>query len=157
MTKLRWGDSKWQYCRRQRTTPEGAQIQVRNLFLEVSRKKKLLEPIYFLHFTKLERFTTIYGDSVAREFPANDDQTSCVNEGPALSAVPWPIAYRPWALAELTRHRPFVDTGRLIVIRRKLPSDRVTLNLGKAFLLFETEEVRIFTTFGNWNHRNDVT
>ena len=38
----------------------------------------------------------------------------------------WPMAYRPWALAELTWHRPFVGTGRLVVIRRKLQSDQVT-------------------------------
>ena len=46
---------------------------------------------------------------------------SHANGGPASSALPWPMAYRPWALAELTRYRSFVDTGRLVVIRRKLP------------------------------------
>ena len=46
------------------------------------------------------------------------------------------MAYRPWALAELTVRRPFVDTGRLVVIHRKLPSDRVTVDRGEAFLLF---------------------
>ena len=41
-----------------------------------------------------------------------------------------------YAYAELTRRRPFVDTGRLVVIRRKLLSDRVTVDCGIAFLLF---------------------
>ena len=79
-------------------------------------------------------FTTIYGDLVAREFPANDDETSCVNEGRMASQLcqgPWPVG-----LAELTRRGPFVDTGRLVVIGRKLPSDRVTVDCDKAFLLF---------------------
>ena len=40
-----------------------------------------------------------------------------------------------WALAELTWRRPFVDTGRLVIIRRKLPSDQVTDEFGKEFLL----------------------
>ena len=37
------------------------------------------------------------------------------------------MACRPWALAELTRRRPLVDTGRLVDIRRKLPRDRVVV------------------------------
>ena len=41
----------------------------------------------------------------------------------------------PWALAELTRHRPFVDTGCLVIIGKKLPSDQVTVEFGKAFLI----------------------
>ena len=53
-------------------------------------------------------------------------------KGPALSAL-------PWALAELTRRSPCVDTGRLVVIRRKPPSDRVSVNFGSYFC--ETEEV----------------
>ena len=61
---------------------------------------------------------------------------SRANEGLALSALPGSMAYRPWALAELTLRRPFVDTGRLVVIRRKLPHDQVTVDGGKAFLLF---------------------
>ena len=36
------------------------------------------------------------------------------------------MAYWPWALAKL--RRPFVDTRSLVVIRRKLPSDRVTVD-----------------------------
>ena len=46
------------------------------------------------------------------------------------------MTYQPWALAELTQRRPFVDTRCLVVIRRKLPSDRITVNCGEAFLLF---------------------
>ena len=63
---------------------------------------------------------------------------SC-QQGPSSSAVRLPMAYghgRPWALAELTRHRPFVNTGRLVVIRRKLPTDQVAVVCGEAFLLF---------------------
>ena len=45
------------------------------------------------------------------------------------------MAYQPWALAELTRHRPFVDTGCLVIIGKKLPSDQVTVEFGKAFLI----------------------
>ena len=37
------------------------------------------------------------------------------------------MAGRPWAMAELTWCRPFVDKGRLVVIRRKLLRDRVPL------------------------------
>ena len=73
---------------------------------------------------------------LARLFPADASSTPRANEGPTSSALPWPMAYRPWALAELTRRRPFVDTGRLVVIRRKLTSDRVTIDYGEAFLLF---------------------
>ena len=61
----------------------------------------------------------------ARPFPADASSPSRANEGPASSALPWPMAYRPWALAEMTRRRPFVGTGRLVVICRKLLSDRV--------------------------------
>ena len=70
----------------------------------------------------------------ARPFPADVSSTSHANQGPALSALPWPMAYRPWALAELTRR--IFDTGHLVVIRRKLPSDRVTVDCVKTFLLF---------------------
>ena len=48
---------------------------------------------------KLERFTTIYGDSVARELPADDDDMSRVNEGPTPSQLcqgPWPVGHGPW-------------------------------------------------------------
>ena len=38
------------------------------------------------------------------------------------------MAYRPWALAELTRLGSFVDTGQLVRSSRKLPRDRVTVN-----------------------------
>ena len=71
----------------------------------------------------------------ARLFPADASSTSSANEGPAASALTWTVAYRPWALEEPTQRRPLVDTGRLVVIRRKLPSDRVTVDFGKAFLL----------------------
>ena len=71
----------------------------------------------------------------ARPFPADASSTSCANEAPTSSALPRPMAYRPWVLAELTRRRPFIDTGRLVVIRRKLPSDRVTVDGGEAILL----------------------
>ena len=37
--------------------------------------KKKLSPFQ----KKWERFNTIYDDSVAREFPADDDETSCAN------------------------------------------------------------------------------
>ena len=37
--------------------------------------------------------------------------------------------------AELTRRRPFIDTGRPVAIRRKLPSNLVTYDFGIAFLL----------------------
>ena len=47
------------------------------------------------------------------------------------------MAYQP--CAELTPRWPFVDTGRLVIIRRKLPSDRVTVDCGKAFLLFTAD------------------
>ena len=62
----------------------------------------------------------------SRPFPASSSSPSRANEGPASSAQPWPMAYRPWALAELTRLRPFVDTGRLVRSSRKLPRYRVT-------------------------------
>ena len=61
---------------------------------------KSLKALYFLRFKKVGTLDW------ARSFP-----------------LAWPMAYhRPWALAELTQHRPFVNTGRLIVNRRKLPS-----------------------------------
>ena len=44
------------------------------------------------------------------------------------SAMARAVAYRPWALAELTWCRPFIGTGCLLVICRKLPSDRVTVD-----------------------------
>merc|ERR1712219_110167 len=59
----------------------------------------------------------------ARPFPADASSTSLPTKGPPLQPLPWPMAYRPWALAELTRRRPFVDTGHLVIIRRKLRSD----------------------------------
>ena len=86
--------------------------------------------MYFLRFKKVGTLDW------ARPFPADASSTSRANEGPASSALPWPMAYRPWALAELTRRRPFVDTGHLVVIRRKLRSNQVTVDCGKAFLLF---------------------
>ena len=55
---------------------------------------------------------------------------SVPTKGPPHQLYPWP------ALEELTQRRPFVDKGRLVVIRRKLPSNRVTIDWGKAFLLF---------------------
>ena len=64
----------------------------------------------------------------SRPFPATSSSPSRANKGPAPSAQPWPMAYRPWALAELTRLGPFVDTGRLVRSSRKLPRDRVTVN-----------------------------
>ena len=85
--------------------------------------------MYFLHFKKVGMLDW------ARPFPADASSMFRANEGPASSALPWPMAYRPWALAELTRRRPFVDTGRLVVIHRKLPGDRVTVDFGKVFLL----------------------
>ena len=39
------------------------------------------------------------------------------------------------AMAVLTRRRSFVGTGRLVLIRRKLPSCRVTVGFGEAFTL----------------------
>ena len=89
-----------------------------------------LPKIYFLRCLKVGTLDW------AHLFPADASFTSPANEGPASSALPWPMAYRPWALAELTRRWPFVDTGRLVVISRKLPSDRVTVGCGEAFLLF---------------------
>ena len=72
----------------------------------------------------------------ARLFTEDASSTSGAKEGTASSALPRPMAYRQQALAELTQRRPFVETGRLVVIRRKLPSDPVTVDCGKAFLLF---------------------
>ena len=77
-----------------------------------------------LYFLRLKKLGTL---DWARPFPADASSTSRANEGPALLSLPWPMAYWPRALAELTRRWPFVDTGRLIGIRRKLPSDRVTV------------------------------
>ena len=46
----------------------------------------------------------MYCESVTREFPADDNETSCVNERAyAESVLPVPMAGRPWAMAELTR------------------------------------------------------
>ena len=39
-----------------------------------------------------------YGDLVTRELPADDDETSCVNEGPTPSQLcqgPWPLGHGP--------------------------------------------------------------
>ena len=58
----------------------------------------------------LLRFLKVGTLDWARPFPADASSTSRANEGPALSALPWSMAYRPWALAELTRGRPFVGT-----------------------------------------------
>ena len=85
---------------------------------------------YFLRFIKVGTL------DMARPFPADASLTSRANKGPASSALQWPMVYRPLALDELTQSRPFVDSGHLVVIRRKLPSDRVTVGCGKAFLLF---------------------
>ena len=41
-----------------------------------------------------------------------------------------------WVPAEVTWCNPFVDRGHLVVIRRKLQSNWVTVDCGKAFLLF---------------------
>ena len=71
----------------------------------------------------------------ARRFPADASSTSRADEEPTSSPLPWPMACRSWALAERSQRRPFVDTGRLVVIRRKLPSNRVTVDCGQAFLL----------------------
>ena len=90
------------------------------------------ESLSFMYFLRFKKVGTL---DLARSFPAHASLTSHANEGPALSILPWPMAYRPWALAELTRRRPFVDMGRLVVIRRKLQSDRVTVDCGQAFLL----------------------
>ena len=62
--------------------------------------------LYFLRFIKIGTLDW------ARPFPADASSMSRANKGPDSSALPWPMAYRPWALAELTRRRPFVDTGR---------------------------------------------
>ena len=45
----------------------------------------------------------------ARPFPADASSTFRANKGPASSALPWPMAYWAWALAELTWCKPFVD------------------------------------------------
>ena len=70
---------------------------------------------YFLHFKKVGTLDWTH------PFPADASLTSRANKGPASSALPWPMAYQPWVLAEMTQRRPFVDTGRLVIIRRKLP------------------------------------
>ena len=47
---------------------------------------------------KWERFTTINGDTVACEFPADDDETTRVNKGPKPSQLcqgPWPVGHGP--------------------------------------------------------------
>ena len=62
-----------------------------------------------LYFLRLKKVGTL---DWARPFPADASSTSRANEGPASSALPWPMAYRPWALAELTRRRPFFDTRK---------------------------------------------
>ena len=77
----------------------------------------MMSPLYFLRSKKVGTLDW------ARPFPADASSTSRANEGPASSAL-------PWALAELTWRRPFVDTGRLVVIRRKLPSYLVTVDFG---------------------------
>ena len=69
----------------------------------------------------LLRFKKVGTLEWARPFPADASSTSRANEGPASSALPWPMAYRPWALTELTQRRPFVGTGRRGGICRKLP------------------------------------
>ena len=80
-------------------------------------KQTALRKSYFLRFKKVGTL------NLARPFPADASSKSGA------------MAYRPWALAELTWRRPFVDTGRLVIIRRKLPSDQVTDEFGKEFLL----------------------
>ena len=52
---------------------------------------------YLLRFRKVGTFDW------ARPFPADASSTSRANEGPASSALPGPMAGRPWAMAELTR------------------------------------------------------
>ena len=55
---------------------------------------------YFLRFKKVGTLlTTISGDSVTRELPADDDETSCANKGPTPSQLcqgPWPVGHGPW-------------------------------------------------------------
>ena len=76
-------------------------------------------PKYFLHFIKVG--TLDWARSL---------------QMPPQRPVPAKACLISSALAELTRHRPLVDTGRLVVIPRKLPSKRVTVDCGKSFLLF---------------------
>ena len=83
---------------------------------------------YFLRFKKVGTLDW------AHPFPADASSTSCANEGPASSALPWPMAYQPWALAELTGRRPFVDTGRRGGSSRKRtrPIKKPNLNKSKS-------------------------
>ena len=62
-------------------------------------------PKYFLRVKKVGTLAW------ARPFHADASSTLRANEGPAPSA-------QPWALAELIRRKPFVDTVRLVVLRR---------------------------------------
>ena len=57
----------------------------------------------------------------------------CQQRAPLVSSA---MAYRPCTLADMTRRRPFLDTRHLVVIRRKLWSDRVTVDCGEVFQLF---------------------
>ena len=68
-------------------------------------------------------------------FPAAS--SSPFNKEPASSAqLRGPIAYRPWALAVLTRRRPFVGTGHHAFIRRTEElSNRIALFGLVGFLL----------------------
>ena len=62
-------------------------------------------PNFFLRFKKVGTLYHNLQCSVARKFPANDDETSRVNEGPTpgqLCQGLWPVGH-PWAMAELTR------------------------------------------------------
>ena len=75
---------------------------------------------YFLRSKKVGTFDW------ARKFTADASLTSRAK----ARFVSLAMAYRPWALAGATQRRPFVDTGCLVVIRRKLPSDQVTVDCG---------------------------
>ena len=93
------------------------------------------KPNYFLRFKKVGTLDW------ARPFPAGASLLSRANEGPTSSALPWPMAYRPWALVELTLRGPFVDTGRRGGICRERTSPI------KRFYFFETEGVQFFIPF----------
>ena len=65
--------------------------------------KKLLEKGVkglFIYFLRSKKVGTL---DLAGPFPADASSMSSANEGPALSALPWPMAGRPWAMVKLTR------------------------------------------------------
>ena len=68
---------------------------------------------YFLHSIKVGTLAW------ARPFPADAFSTSHANKGPASSALPWPMAYQPWALAELTRRRLNMLTAKFLARQRR--------------------------------------